>query len=72
MTKFDKICSEEKSDVYLVNESCKLGPVNRIYKIKVSIIIGPSLLLELSLQIRELSLIIDIFSYYNLINNFIC
>ena len=30
----DKICSKERSDVYLVNESSKHEPVNRVYKIR--------------------------------------
>ena len=33
-TKFDKTCSEEKSDVFLENESSKLEPINRVYKIR--------------------------------------
>ena len=31
MSKFDKTCSVERSDVYLVNKSSLLEPVNRVY-----------------------------------------
>ena len=32
MNKFDKTRSNERSDVYLVNESSELEPVNKVYE----------------------------------------
>ena len=32
MNKFDKTRSNERSDVYLVNESSELKPVNKVYE----------------------------------------